>query len=329
MAPCGRCSLCLGAVLVIPLAAILAALFESPTRTKFAWDTVPSTSVREFGKPRTQPSASAAQAITDEVAFGSGKMFDKIAFAYDIGNRWMSLGLDQFWRQTLLDQCLQVQSGDRILDLATGTADVALLVGGRLKEISAAHTEKKSSVVGVDPSREMLRKGVDKVHLAGLEDIIHLHQGDAQNLTMVESVMDKSPVPGGLEGLEASSIDKVSMSFGIRNVPDRRLALKEMVRVLRKGETSRVCILEFSLPDGSSTLSKVAQMFIQHIIPFIGKIATFGRGSAEYQYLERSIVEFPSPKDFAAEMTQNGLPVQDITSFAFGSVQLYSAFLKL
>merc|ERR1712113_54705 len=117
-------------------------------------------------------------------------------------------------------------------------------------------------------------------------------------------------------------------SFGIRNVPDRSKALREMVRVLRKKEASKVCILEFSLPDGSSLLSKNAQVFIQQVIPFIGKVATFGKGGAEYQYLERSIVEFPAPKDFAAQMTQNGLPVQSITSFAYGSVQLYSAKVR-
>merc|ERR1711972_853162 len=106
----------------------------------------------------------------------------------------------------------------------------------------------------------------------------------------------------------------ISMSFGIRNVPDRAKALQEMVRVLRNETSSKVCILEFSLPDGSSALSRLAQMFIQKVIPSIGKIATLGKGGEEYQYLERSIVEFPSPRDFAALMTRNGLPVQTITS---------------
>merc|ERR1712205_273077 len=104
-------------------------------------------------------------------------MFDKIAFAYDIGNRWMSLGLDQFWRQTLLDECLQLRAGDHVLDLATGTADVALLAGSRLKELSTADAQnlwhKKEvpssgsnahpAVFGVDPSVEMLQRGVEKV----------------------------------------------------------------------------------------------------------------------------------------------------------------------
>merc|ERR1739848_46773 len=118
------------------------------------------------------------------------------------------------------------------------------------------------------------------------------------------------------------------MSFGIRNVPDRGRALREIVRVLRKNSESRVCILEFSLPDGSSFLSKVAQLFIQKAIPFIGNVATLGKGGDEYQYLERSIVDFPMPTEFATQMTQEGLPVESVTAFAYGSVQLYAAGLR-
>merc|ERR1712136_515528 len=129
------------------------------------------------------------------MGFGSGKMFDKIAFAYDLGNRWMSLGLDQFWRQTLIKECLDLKPGDKVLDLATGTADVALLVGSRLKEL-AATSSGAPAVIGVDPSAEMLRRGVQKVRDSGLEGVIHLHQGDAQNLSSVDSVMGEPAVAG-------------------------------------------------------------------------------------------------------------------------------------
>jgi len=329
---CRFCGFCAGAVAVVPVAAVLAALFEQPTVTPFAWEKV-SSEASEVSSPRIAGDKDGP----DPVAFGSGKMFDKIAFAYDLGNRWMSLGLDQFWRQTLINECLDLLPGDKVLDLATGTADVALLVGARLKELGVAGTvasvgngaAASTAVVGVDPSREMLRRGVQKVLDVGLEDVIHLHQGDAQNLSTVESVMTEPPVLGALRGIDSASVDKVTMSFGIRNVPDRDLALREMGRVLRKAASSRVCILEFSLPDGSSSLSKVAQVFIQQVVPLIGKIATFGRGGAEYRYLEQSIVEFPAPQDFAAQMTRNGLPVQNITAFAFGSVQLYTAMVRV
>jgi len=320
MGLCGRCGLCFGAVAAIPLAVILAALFESPTVTPFAWEKV--SDAASLGAADKSSTGDADEQV-DPAPLGSGKMFDKIAFAYDLGNRWMSLGLDQFWRRTMIDECLRLRPDDKVLDLATGTADVALLVGARLKELAVDGASPK--VVGVDPSREMLRHGVDKIRGLGLEGLIHLHQGDAQNLSVVESVMGAPAPVGALAGITSDSIDKISMSFGIRNVPDRNLALREMVRVLRKTEQSRVCILEFSLPDGSSALSKLAQLFIQQAIPLIGKIATFGKGGAEYQYLEKSIVNFPAPTDFAAQMTRSGLPVQSITAFAYGSVQLYSA----
>jgi len=312
----------IGAVLVVPLAVVLAALVEVPTVTPFAWDKV---SAEEPAAAVTRPPA------PKDDSFGSGKMFDRIAFAYDLGNRWMSLGLDQFWRQTLLRECMRLQPQDHVLDLATGTADVALLVGNELRGLVANGTAEGASaaVYGVDPSREMLRHGVEKVRAAGLEGIVHLHQGDAQDLSNVESVMGAPKVSDGLSSVPSESIDKVSMSFGIRNVPDRAKALREIARVLKHNERSRACILEFSLPDGSSMLSKVAQFFIQHLIPFIGKIATLGKGGAEYQYLERSIVDFPAPKDFAAQMTRNGLAVHNITAFAYGSVQLYSAVVKM
>merc|ERR1712066_468177 len=123
----------------------------------------------------------------------------------------------------------------------------------------------------------------------------------------------------------SGSIDKISMAFGIRNVPDRALALREMRRVLRKQDRSRVCILEFAIPSGDTPLSKVARAFITHVVPFIGKVATKGSGTTEYKYLERSILKFPQPLDFAASMAKEGLGVESITTFAFGAVHLYSA----
>merc|ERR1719469_1546329 len=115
------------------------------------------------------------------------------------------------------------------------------------------------------------------------------------------------------------------MSFGIRNVPDRPKAFREMKRVLRNQPKSRVCILEFSLPDGEKLLSKVAKYFITNVVPFIGRVATMNSGNEEYEYLERSILKFPRPIDFAASMTREGLPVRSITSFAYGAVHLYAA----
>jgi len=101
---CGRCGLCFGAIAAVPVAVIISALVETPVRTPFAWDQVPHKAEREFGIRPEHERALKTDATEATAAFGSGKMFDKIAFAYDHGNRWMSLGLDQFWRQTLLNE---------------------------------------------------------------------------------------------------------------------------------------------------------------------------------------------------------------------------------
>merc|ERR1712232_1493003 len=101
------------------------------------------------------------------------------------------------------------------------------------------------------------------------------------NLTAVRNITAEGKLAEPTDGVETGTIDKISMAFGIRNVPDRSLALKEMRRVLRNKERSRVCILEFAIPSGKTLLSQVARAFITHVIPFIGKVATAGSGSTE------------------------------------------------
>jgi len=171
----------------------------------------------------------------------------------------------------------------------------------------------------------MLRRGVEKVDERVMTGIVHLVKGDAQNLSTIQAIDAQGRLSKPSEGVATGSIDKISMSFGIRNVPDRAKALREMRRALRSRESSRVCILEFSLPSGQSLLSLIAKGFITHVVPFIGWLATQGSGSEEYEYLERSILDFPQPLEFAAEMGREGLRVQSITSFAFGAVHLYTA----
>jgi len=258
---------------------------------------------------------------------GSGGMFDKIASVYDATNKWMSLGLDQHWRQTMVNQCMSLKRGDRVLDLATGTADVSLLAGARLHDLSELMAGVTAgAVLGVDPSTEMLRRGVAKVEERGMTGVVRLVKGDAQNLSQVSGIDAQGQLSEPSAGVATGSIDKISMSFGIRNVPDRAKALSEMRRVLRNKESSRVCILEFSLPSGQSLMSGLVRSFITYVVPLIGSVATQGSGSEEYEYLERSILEFPQPLEFAASMAREGLRTHSITSFAFGAVHLYTAY---
>lgn len=136
-----------------------------------------------------------------DAGLGSGAMFDAIASRYDITNKVISLGSDSAWRNALINS-LDLSDGDRCLDLATGTADVAIMMAQHLDSLS---------VDGVDPSFNMLEIGRRKVSAAALDRRIVLTLGDAQNLSSVHSAF----------------YDKVSMSFGIRNVPNRTAALKE------------------------------------------------------------------------------------------------------
>lgn len=320
----GGCCRCAGALAVIPLAVVIAALVEKPQILK-----VPefAHSIRSEANAKIISDSDARESTAAGVAtsrLGSGRMFDRIAFAYDSTNKWMSLGLDQVWRTALVQDCLQLEAGDRALDLGTGTADVGLLVGERLKQLGNG-VAATDAVLGVDPSIEMLRRGVSKVERKGLQGSVRLVKGDAQDLSQVQNVDAAGTTSELMAGVADDSIDKISMSFGVRNVPDRARALSEMRRVLTKRPQSRVCILEFSLPDGAGFLEQTARLFITRVVPFIGNVATLGAGSEEYEYLEKSILRFPKPMGFAEEMARAGLPVKTITQFAYGAVNLYTA----
>ena len=253
------------------------------------------------------------------VNLGSGEMFNKIAPNYDLINRMMSLGMDQKWRNEMIEM-LDINVNDEVLDLATGTADVAIAIGEYLHEKKQQSGEgsttvkgrNKSQIIGVDPSQGMLSIGRKKIKSGKkhLSSLIELNEGDAQYL----------------EDYEDNSFDKITMSFGIRNVPNRNRALHEIYRVLKKHPphhtTSKVAIMEFALPQ-SGPLAPIARFMINYGAPTIGAIFT-GKTS-EYAHLKDSINEFPSPKFFARQMQKAGLDVYDMKSLAFGSVIIYLA----
>lgn len=224
---------------------------------------------------------------------GSGEMFDAIAARYDLLNRIISLGLDQGWRRRTV-RALELADRARpltVLDLATGTGDLALAAAGELDG---------ARVIGIDPSVKMLEIGRQKVREAGLEDRVELRVGDAQALE-----------------IEDRSVDGITMAFGIRNVPDRPRALREMARVTRDG--GRVAILELSEPQ-SGVMGRLARLHIRGVVPWLGGVLS---GASEYRYLQRSIAAFPPPEEFAAQMREAGLEVLEIAPLTFGVVCLY------
>ena len=223
---------------------------------------------------------------------GSGAMFDAIAARYDLLNRLISFGVDQSWRRRTVGS-MALAPGARALDLATGTADLAILV---------ARTHREVQVTGVDPSARMLAVGREKVERAGLAGRVTLTSGVAEALPF-----------------ESGSFDAVSMAFGIRNVPDRPAALREMARVTRPG--GRVAILELSEPR-RGLLGAAARFHVHQVVPWLGGLLS---GSREYRYLQRSIAAFPRAEDFAALMDSSGLRVLALEPLTFGVCHLYVA----
>ncbi len=225
------------------------------------------------------------------VTGGSGQMFDKIAGRYDLLNRLMSLGLDKAWRRKLV-AAMNVDGRGEVLDVATGTADVAL-------DIVTIHPKVK--VTGLDPSVGMLDVGRHKVSELGLDQRIVLVEGDAQNMSDFED-----------DRFEASCI-----SFGIRNVPDRLKGLKEMTRVVRPG--GRVVVLELTEPN-EGILAPFARFHVHHVVPRLGALIS---GNREYRYLQESIAAFPTPPKFAALMEEAGLKDVTFEKMTFGAAHLY------
>jgi demethylmenaquinone methyltransferase/2-methoxy-6-polyprenyl-1,4-benzoquinol methylase len=226
----------------------------------------------------------------DGVRGGSGAMFDRIARRYDLLNRLSSFGRDRAWRRTAV-AALDLAPGHRVLDLATGTADVALEV---LRQQPAA------TVVGIDPSAGMLEVARRKVAAAGLAGRVELGHGDAEALPLADA-----------------SVDGVIIAFGIRNVPDRERALREMARVTRR--QGRIVILELSEPR-SGLLAPLARFHIHHVVPRLGAWLSGGR---EYRYLESSIAAFPEPRELADLMRRCGCAVRLIRPLTFGACCLY------
>ncbi len=223
---------------------------------------------------------------------GSGEMFDRIAHRYDLLNRVLSLGIDQRWRRRTV-RALALDGPSRVLDLATGTADLALLI---------ARQGPAVRVVGLDPAERMLAVGREKTARAHLDDRVELITGDAQKLPFPED-----------------SFDGVTIAFGIRNVPDRPRALREMRRVTRPG--GRVAVLELSEPRGG-LISRIARFHVHRLVPWIGGLLS---GAREYGYLQQSIAAFPPAEEFARTMEEAGLEMVRIERMILGVCHLYVA----
>jgi demethylmenaquinone methyltransferase / 2-methoxy-6-polyprenyl-1,4-benzoquinol methylase len=218
-------------------------------------------------------------------------MFGSIAPRYDFLNRLLSLGIDRRWRRFAVSK-IAVSGSGRVLDVATGTGDVALEI--------ASQTPATVSIVGVDFCKEMVDLGRVKVEASP-------HAG---RITFQVAPCEDIP-------FEERTFDAATIAFGIRNVVDRAKGLSEMHRVLNDG--GKIVILEFSTPT-SAIFRALYHFYFLKILPAIGGM--FSKQSA-YQYLPDSVLEFPSRDKFKSMMSQVGFKNVQHFDLTFGIATVY------
>jgi demethylmenaquinone methyltransferase/2-methoxy-6-polyprenyl-1,4-benzoquinol methylase len=217
-------------------------------------------------------------------------MFNSIAGRYDLLNHLLSFGVDRGWRNTLIKKMGQ-QKPKRILDLATGTADLAIAASRLLPE----------NITATDISEKMLEIGRQKVSNAGLDGIIKFQIADSENLPFNDSAFDAAMV-----------------AFGVRNYENLEKGLSEMCRVLKTG--SRAFILEFSSPE-TFPMKQLYAFYSKAIMPTIGKIVS--NHPTAYTYLPESVRAFPRNHDFTSIMLKAGFSKAEFIKMSFGITNLY------
>ncbi len=218
-------------------------------------------------------------------------MFDAISPKYDLLNRVFSLGVDQRWRRKVI-RLMCAEPVQCVLDVATGTADLAML---------AAHQVPK--VIGADISAGMLEHGREKVLAAGLADRVQLVQADAADLPFQDA-----------------SFDAISVAFGVRNFEDLERGITDMVRVLRPN--GRLFVLEFSKPK-NNVLGGLFRFYFHHVMPAVGRMVS--KDSAAYTYLPKSVDAFPDGEAFVRILDKCGLREAKAEALTGGIATLYAA----
>ena len=223
------------------------------------------------------------------------QMFDSIAPRYDLLNRVLSLGIDQRWRTQAI-RLLEDDQPQRIVDVATGTADLA---------IKAEDVLHPREVVGVDLSAEMLRYGREKLQRRGISGRITLQQADAETL----------PFPD-------DDFDAALVAFGVRNFEDLGAGLRDIARVLRPG--GALVVLEFSQPR-QTPIKELYRWYSNNVLPRIGGAISSNDGA--YQYLPESVAAFPDGPDFLARMQAAGYRNLLWKPLTFGVASLYRGYV--
>jgi demethylmenaquinone methyltransferase/2-methoxy-6-polyprenyl-1,4-benzoquinol methylase len=218
-------------------------------------------------------------------------MFDAIAARYDFLNHFLSAGLDRRWRAKAI-AALALPPNPRIVDLCTGTADLA---------IAAVHGASNARVVGVDFAAAMLQRGNEKLRGARLDRRVTLVRGDAMSIPVREGWADAATI-----------------GFGIRNVVQPQAALAELARVLKPG--GRLAILELGEPIVPG-IRQIYRWYFRSVLPRLGRLVS--HHDSAYSYLPASVGSFPRPQDFADTISSQGFRDVRAVPLSLGIVYLY------
>lgn len=218
-------------------------------------------------------------------------MFDDIAFKYDFLNRFLSVGIDIGWRKKAINQLKELKP-QTILDVATGTADVALLTYKMLKP---------QKIIGIDISEGMLQLGCKKIEEQNLQPHITLQLGDSEKINFNDN-----------------SFDAITVAFGVRNFENLEKGLNEMLRVLKPN--GKLVILEFSKPK-QTAFKGIYKLYMNTIAPGFGKM--FAKNKEAYQYLNGSIQAFPEGNNLLAIMKNIGYKNTYLKTLSLGICTIY------
>ncbi|MFZ9718231.1 MAG: bifunctional demethylmenaquinone methyltransferase/2-methoxy-6-polyprenyl-1,4-benzoquinol methylase UbiE [Chitinophagaceae bacterium] len=236
------------------------------------------------------------QVVPDETSLNSKKeqvasMFNRIAGRYDFLNRFLSAGIDVGWRKKALALLSPLQP-KTILDVATGTADVAIMAAERLRP---------HKIIGIDIADRMLDIGRQKINVRGWEYIIELQNGDSETINFPDD-----------------SFDAVTISFGVRNFENLEKGLSEIYRVLKPG--GRLVVLEFSKPLIPG-FKQVYNGYMKLVAPQL--VSVFASDKKAYQYLNQSIQAFPEGKQFVNILKKIGFKHPSCKPLTLGICSIY------
>ncbi len=220
------------------------------------------------------------------------EIFASVAEDIDFLSSFFSFGLDGHWRRRLVS-LLRLKGGEKVLDVCTGTGKLAFLLSRKVGE--------KGAVLGVDFSREMLAEATRKLN--GRQSNIGFDFSDAKDLRFPEN-----------------SFDAVTVSFGMRNIPDTAAALHEAYKVLKPG--GRFCCLELT-PPTNRWIKPAYTKYCFNVMPFIGMKVL--KTAVPYNYLPRSIEAFPSSGEFARTLESCGFSEVSVHSMTFGIATIFEA----